>query len=48
MKVGLSVCVEVRLVTLRWLRVGAYRDDANYIKASHGLTLKLPSNAVNV
>ena len=31
MKVGLSCCSEVRLVTLPWLRVSGYRDDCDYI-----------------
>ena len=30
MKVALSSPAEVRLVTLRWIRVGVYRDDVNY------------------
>ena len=52
MKVALSSRVEVMLVTIRWLRVGTYRDDANYIFVfGHFLrctiTLTLPDHFLN-
>ena len=53
MKVALSLCAEVRLGTLPWLRVGPYRDDATYIFVFWHYprcrtTLDLPDNFLNM